>query len=60
VGYFDQGREPTSFQEQSSGKYQFVNILLASLASSALVALFVTPVDMVVFKQVAKTTNQPL
>ena len=59
AGYFDQGREPTSFLSEPGvrGKFQFVNILLASLASSVTIALLMTPVDMVVFKQNARTTN---
>ncbi len=57
VGYFDQGRDPISFESGQKGKYQFINILIASLASSFMIAVCVTPIDMIVFKKHAGTTN---
>lgn len=61
AGVFDQGRERLSTSEDQGkrGKYQFISVLSASLISSSLIALCLTPLDMVLFKQISRTTNLP-
>ena len=66
MGYFTQimGEDPVSQinnleknEGREGNKDLFINILFASIASSAVVAMVMTPFDMVFFKMMAKTAN---
>ena len=62
TGYLDQRKDDNLVSqinkaERSSHKNLFINVLMASVVSSAAIALVVTPVDMVFFKMMAKTAN---
>jgi hypothetical protein len=54
-GYFDQGRDLHSVK--SDRNYEFVNLLLSSVASATAIAVLVTPLDMAIFKQHSLTTG---
>lgn len=66
MGYFTQrvGEDPVSQinnleknEGRGENKELFINILFASIASSAIIAMVMTPFDMVFFKMMAKTAN---
>lgn len=61
VGYFDQGRDSvvSSINNLEHKNYAFINVLMASVVSSAATALVMTPFDMVFFKQIARSANVP-
>lgn len=69
LGYFKQRQEKDPLTqlnqiesrgvvgENGENPEQFVNILFASIATSVVIALVMTPFDMVFFKMIAKTAN---
>ena len=55
--YNTQWSQINEMEKGTTQKYQFVNVLFASITSSLMIALVMTPFDMVFFKMMAKTAN---